>query len=66
VIVQSRRKLVVNSQVSVLNHDAVNSVEADDVEKLNEGTNNANANDMPSAHNCDQIDCTDVEYRKGQ
>jgi hypothetical protein len=30
------------------------------VNKLNEGNKNANANDMLSAHNCDQLDHTDV------
>ncbi len=35
-------------------------MEADDAEKLNKGNKNANANDMPSAHNCDQIDQENV------
>ncbi len=40
-----------NSQVSAHHHDAVNSVEADDVEKVKNGNNNANSNDKSSAHN---------------
>jgi hypothetical protein len=60
VIAQKRREVAVNSQISAYNHDAVNSVEANDVEKVNNGNNNVNANDKPSAHNHEQIDGTDV------
>ncbi len=64
-----RRQAVENSEISASCLDAVNSVgmnsadvaEADDVDKVNNGNNNANANDKTSAHNHEQFDGTDVE-----